>query len=115
MKNRSIPFYGEMKKGRTGFTILVDLDTQKMYRANHKEVGELVYYGPIFVLILFFFNYIKNLSVAITLLLMGGIIIGLIYGNFFFRITMTEWRVIIIGDDTLNAYLRDVHNKLKYE
>lgn len=85
MKKRIIPFYGEMKKGRTAFTILVDLDTQKMYRANHKEVKELVYYGPIFVLILLFFNYIKNLSVATPLLLMGGIVIGLISGFFFTR------------------------------
>src|SRR5690625_7404339 len=107
MKNRSIPFYGEMKKGRTGFTILVDLDTQKMYRANHKEVGELVYYGPIFVLILFFFNYIKNLSVAITMLLMGGFIIGLISVNFFYRKTWKVLREINICVDKLRSYLRE--------
>src|SRR5690625_621623 len=105
MKKRSIPFYGEMKKGRRPFTILVDLDTQKIYRANHKEVGELVYYGPIFVLILFLFNYIKNLSVAIPLLLMGGIIIGLISGNFFYRKTLKVLWEINIGEHTLITYL----------
>src|SRR5690625_101619 len=115
MKKRSIPFYGEMKKGRRPFTILVDLDTQKIYRANHKEVGELVYYGPIFVLILFLFNYIKNLSVAITLLLMGGIIIGLISGNFFYRKTLKELREINIGEHTLRAYLSEGKKQLKYE
>src|SRR5690625_1805498 len=111
MKKRSIPYYAEMKKGRRPFTILVDLDTQKIYRANHKEVGELVYYGPIFVLILFLFNYIKNLSVAIPLLLMGGIIIGLISGNLFYRRTLEELREIDIGEHTLRAYLSEGDRK----
>src|SRR5690625_4287686 len=86
-----------------------------MYRANHKEVCELVYYGPIFVLILLFFNYIKNLSVAIPLLLMGGFIIGLISGNLFYRRTLEELREIDIGEHTLRAYLREGKKQLKYE
>jgi|SRR5690625_3120217 len=115
MKNRSIPFYGEMKKGRTAFTLLVDLDTQKLYRANHKEVGELVYYGPMFVLVLLFFNYIKDLSVPIPLLLIGGVMIGLISGNLFYRKTLKELRETDIGDHTLRAYLSEGKKQLKYE
>src|SRR5690625_5119476 len=115
MKKRSIPFYGEMNKGRTAFTLLVDLDTQKMYRANHKEVGELVYYGPVFVLVLLSFNYIKDLSVPIPLLLMGGIMIGLISGNLFYRKTLKEWREIDIGEYTLRTYLSEGKKQLTYE
>jgi len=115
MKNRSVPFYGEMKKGRRPFTILVDLDTQKIYRANHKEVGELVYYGPIFVLVLLFFNYIKDLSVPIPLLLMGGMMIGLISGNLFYRKTLRELREIDIGEHTLRTYLSEGKKQFTYE
>jgi|GEM_PF-4176386 len=86
-----------------------------MYRANHKEVGELVYYGPVFVLVLLSFNYIKDLSVPIPLLLMGGIMIGLISGNLFYRKTLKEWREIDIGEYTLRTYLSEGKKQLTYE
>src|SRR5690625_2684917 len=98
MKKRSIPIYGEIKKGRRPFTILVDLDTKKIYRNNHKQDGELVYYGPIFVLIVFLSNYIKNLSVAIPMLLMSGIIMRIIRENLFYTRTLEELREIDIGE-----------------
>ncbi|MBU8790684.1 hypothetical protein NSA56_18100 [Oceanobacillus caeni] len=52
MSEKIIPIYGKKEKGKSGYTIFIDLHTKKVYRAFHKEVSQSTFMISFFATII---------------------------------------------------------------
>lgn len=63
MNNRMVTIYGNKDKGRIGYTILLDIQTLRVYKAYHKEVNQTVYWAC-FLTALILMRNLQNVSLS---------------------------------------------------
>jgi hypothetical protein len=90
MTRRLIPFYREMDKNNPGFTLFLDKNSGRFYKAYHKKVNQLIYWIS-FALVLAVLRSIQSLDlplgspITLTLLLLLELVASFFIGRKFYK------------------------------
>jgi len=112
MNNKYTPFYAEMEKDKTPFTLFIDLETKDIYKADHKTINKL-YYWITFVLILALIRAMKEWPLShdyplyVIAFTIAAIAIGISIGVLFYKGTIGELRPIYITTETIEEYMQE--------
>lgn len=90
MTRRLIPFYREMDKNNPGFTLFLDKNSGRVYKAYHKKVNQLIYWIS-YALVLAVLRSIQSLNLPtgrpliLSILLLLELIISFFIGRQFYK------------------------------
>ncbi|RYL87088.1 hypothetical protein ABNN70_00575 [Sporolactobacillus sp. Y61] len=121
MARRLIPFYREMGKNNPGFTLFLDTNSGKVYKAYHKKVNQLIYWVA-FVLVLALLRSIQPLNLltdtplALSILLLLELTISFfigykLYKSYYFK----ELKEVFFDQTMLQEYIISGKRMLKID
>jgi len=118
MSNKPVPIYGKSDNGK-GYTVYFDINTNKVYRGNHKELHSPKYW-LVFFTFLVLMRGLAELSFGDSwfiklILIIIGVPISIFIGKIIQRRSIEDLREIYLSDYTLEEYMNRGKNMMLKE
>ncbi|MGY0691201.1 hypothetical protein ACW2QC_00245 [Virgibacillus sp. FSP13] len=118
MSKTRIPIYANKDKGRLGYTVFLDIQTMKVYKAYHKEISQSVYWIG-FIAALILMRSLTGVTIDspfyMIILILGGVTLSVLMGIYIHKNSAGSLKEIYLSNEMINDYLDEGKKRFKVE